>query len=86
MHQLHHASDEQFVARIHTALSAMRSSVCDSSQAKQGDANTASGVFDEPREADAGGRAIGSSGHGKQGLIAPLAHAERAQAAMKDVA
>ena len=55
MHQLHHQSSDGLVARLHTAMLAMRRSVCDSSQAKQADAGAASSVSDAQREADAGG-------------------------------
>ena len=53
MHQLHRASDDDFVARIHQAMLAMRGSVCDSGQAQQANARTSSSVSDEPGQADA---------------------------------
>lgn len=64
LHQLRHASDDEFVARIHQALSAMQRSVCDSSQAVKDDARKAFKLSDAQRGADAGCDLAGCEGNG----------------------
>lgn len=59
MHQLHHASDDDFVSRIHTSLLAMRSSVCDSSQAVKSDAGATPELSDAQGQSDAPGDLAG---------------------------
>ena len=53
MHQLHHASGEDFVSRLHTAMLAMRSSSGHIRQAKQSDAGASFELSDANGQADA---------------------------------